>query len=140
VLSRHVIAGIERPAMIALKLYDPMLFVGMAWDVAFHPDFEAEFAGLAEAVQDELLQHAGLLAAVGPSLGRPTVDTIKGSRIANLKELRFAAEGGVWRVLFAFNRQRIAVLPVAGDKRGRSESRFYQRLIVVAEQRRKIWE
>lgn len=69
----------------------------------------------------------------GPSLGRPAVDTVKGSRIANLKELRFSALGGVWRVAFAFDRRRIAVLLVAADKRGKSESRFYRNLIAAAE-------
>ena len=112
----------------------------MAWEIVFHTRFEPEFADLTEAVQDELLKHARFLEEFGPSLGRPTVDTIKGSRIANLKELRFAAAGGVWRVLFAFDRQRIAVLPVAGDKRGQAAARFYRRLIDVAEARWDEWE
>ena len=54
----------------------------MPWAVAFHPRFEAEFDALAEAVQDELLAHARLLAEFGPSLGRPSVDTLKGSWIS----------------------------------------------------------
>lgn len=107
----------------------------MPWPVAFHPRFVAEFEVLAEAVQDELLAHARLLAGFGPNLGRPSVDTLTGSRIANLKELRFAASGGVWRVAFAFDRHRVALLLVAGDKRGKNEARFYRNLIAVAEAR-----
>ena len=61
------------------------------WLVAFHPEFVAEFAALATAVQDELLAHARLLEALGPTVGRPRVDTLKGSRHANMKELRFDA-------------------------------------------------
>ena len=76
-----------------------------------------------------------LLTEFGPSLGRPTVDTLKGSRIPNLEELRFSAGGGVWRVAFAFDRHRVAVLLVAGDKRGKRESRFYRNLIATAEAR-----
>jgi hypothetical protein len=49
-------------------------------------------------VQDELLAHAKLIAQFGPTLGRPRVDRLEGSRHANLKELRFDAAGGVWRV------------------------------------------
>jgi hypothetical protein len=60
---------------------------------------------------------------------------LKGSRIANLKELRFVAEDGVWRVAFAFDPTRVAVLLVIGDKRGRTESRFYRNLIATAEER-----
>ena len=90
---------------------------------------------MAEAVQDELLAHARLLAEFGPSLGRPTVDTLKGSRISNLKELRFAPSGGVWRAAFAFDRHCVALLLVAGDKRGKNEARFYRNLIAVSEAR-----
>jgi hypothetical protein len=57
---------------------------------------------LAEDLQDELLAHAKLLAQFGPNLGRPTVDTLKASRHTNMKELRFAWSGEVWRVAFAF--------------------------------------
>lgn len=61
----------------------------MRWTVLFHDDFAAEFAVLGESLQDELLAHAVLLRDFGPSLGRPTVDTLKGSKHANMKELRF---------------------------------------------------
>ena len=86
-----------------------------------------------------LLAHAGLLARFGPTLGRPVVDTLKGSKIANLKELRFGAGGGVWRIAFAFDVQRIAGLLAAADKRGRPQARFYKALIAVAEQRWASW-
>ena len=59
---------------------------------------------------NELLAHALLLEQFGPQLGRPRVDTLKGSRHANMKELRFDAAGGVWRVAFAFDPKRKAVL------------------------------
>ncbi|MGH7213116.1 MAG: type II toxin-antitoxin system RelE/ParE family toxin [Acetobacteraceae bacterium] len=107
----------------------------MPWAVEFHAKLAAEFAGFAEVVQDELLAHTKLLAEVGPSLGRPTVDTLKGGKIANLKELRFMADGGVWRVAFALDRDRVAVLLAAGDKRGKVEARFYKSLIATAERR-----
>jgi hypothetical protein len=56
----------------------------MSWHVLFHEAFEPEFDGLPESVQDELLAHAALLEAFGPSLGRPHVDTLKGSCHANM--------------------------------------------------------
>jgi hypothetical protein len=55
------------------------------------------------------------LGLVGPGLGRPLVDTIHGSAIVNLKELRV----GSARVLFVFDPWRACVLLVAGDKSGR---------------------
>src|SRR5512145_1918326 len=66
----------------------------MPWAVLFETAFKLEFEALPEAVQDELLAHAKLLAAMGPLLQRPFADTLKGSKHANMKELRFAAGGG----------------------------------------------
>jgi len=54
---------------------------------------------LDEALQDELLAHAKLLQSYGPDLGRPTVDTLKGSRHANMKELVFVGKTSVARSL-----------------------------------------
>ncbi|WP_243448336.1 type II toxin-antitoxin system RelE/ParE family toxin [Candidatus Thiosymbion oneisti] len=101
----------------------------MSWTVLLDTAFEREFMDLAEAVQDELLAHAKLLEVFGPRLGRPRVDTLKGSKHANMKELRFNANHGVWRVAFAFDPKRRAILLVAGDKAGRGEKRFYKQLI-----------
>lgn len=107
----------------------------MSWLVHFHPDFEPEFDALPRRVQDELVAQAKVLAAFGPQLGRPRVDTLKGSRHANMKELRFEAERGVWRVAFAFDPARAAVLLVAGDKAGGSQTRFYRQLLAIADAR-----
>jgi hypothetical protein len=75
----------------------------VAWTVELHPEFEPEFDALAEAVQDELLALLRVLEEFGPRLGRPRADTLKGSQHANMKELRFEAGGGAWRVAFAFD-------------------------------------
>lgn len=105
------------------------------WKVEFHPAFDPEFDVLEPKVQHEILAQAKLLETFGPTLGRPLVDTLKGSRHANMKELRFTLPGGVWRIAFAFDPERKAILLVAGDKSGVSERRFYQRLIRKADQR-----
>src|SRR5216684_3382109 len=105
------------------------------WTVSFHDEFDSEFGALSEAVQDEMLAHARLLEQFGPLLGRPRVDTLKGSRHANMKELRFDADDGVWRVAFAFDPKRKAILLVAGDKSGGSEKKFYKQIIARAGRR-----
>lgn len=107
----------------------------MKWTVQFDTAFEPEFGNLAENVQDELLAHAKLLEAFGPQLGRPRADTLNGSKHANMKELRFDASDGVWRVAFAFDPKRRAILLVAGDKAGTSQKRFYNQLIKKADKR-----
>jgi hypothetical protein len=71
----------------------------------------------------------------GPQLGRPWADTLKGSRHANMKESRFNAADGVWRVALPFDPKRNAVHPIAGDKSGGGEKRFYRQLIAQADER-----
>ncbi|MBP9712577.1 MAG: type II toxin-antitoxin system RelE/ParE family toxin [Sterolibacterium sp.] len=107
----------------------------MSWSVLFHETFVAEFQSFDEAVQDELLAHAKLLGEFGPGLGRPTVDGLKGSKHANMKELRFDGGRGVWRIAFAFDPKRRAILLVGGDKGGADQRRFYKRLMTLADQR-----
>lgn len=63
------------------------------------------------------------------------MDTLNGSRHANMKELRFSAAGGEWRAAFAFDPKRRAILLVAADKSGASETRFYRELIRKADER-----
>ena len=63
----------------------------MTWTVELVDEFVSEFTALDQAVQDELLAQVKLLEQFGPTLGRPTVDTLKGSKHVNLKELRFDA-------------------------------------------------
>jgi len=107
----------------------------MPWAVSFHGEFDVEFQALDEDLQDELLAHAKLLQEFGPSFGRPAVDTLAGSQYANMKELRFNWKGGVWRVAFAFDPKRTAILLVAGDKGGTNQRRFYKVLIATADDR-----
>jgi hypothetical protein len=104
----------------------------MAWQVRFHDAFEVEFEAMAAEVQDELVATAKLLQDYGPKLGRPHADTLNGSQFSNMKELRFKAAGGVWRVAFAFDPNREGVLLVAGD-------RFYKRLIAKADERYAVY-
>ncbi len=109
--------------------------MGVKWVVELAAEFEPEFDALQEDVRVEILALSLVLEEFGPRLGRPRVDTLKGSRHANMKELRFSAAGGEWRVAFAFDPRRRAILLVAGDKSGGSEKRFYRELIRKADNR-----
>jgi hypothetical protein len=72
------------------------------------------FEQLPPAQRDRVAARVDRLARTGPGLGRPSVDTITGSRHPNMKELR--VPGRPLRALFAFDRQRRAVVLVGGDK------------------------
>ena len=78
--------------------------------------------------REALDQKLRLLARMGPSLGRPTVDTIRNSALSNLKELR----AGTVRALFAFDPTRSAILLFGGDKR-RQWNLWYDQAIPAAE-------
>lgn len=107
----------------------------IVWAILYHDAFLPEFAALSDAVQDELLAMAELLSLHGPRLGRPHADTLAGSNHANMKELRFRADDGVWRVAFAFDPERRAIMLVAGDKGGTAQKRFFKSLIGRADAR-----
>jgi hypothetical protein len=115
----------------------------MVWEIIFNTDFESEFDSLNESVQDECFAHLKLLEKFGPSLGRPHVDTLNESKHSNMKELRFNADNGVWRLAFAFDPKRQGILLICGDKSGGSQKRFYKNLIKKADKRfdehLKIW-
>jgi hypothetical protein len=105
------------------------------WDVRFYGEFARETKDFPRSVQIEIAALAGVLAQFGPQLHRPHCDTLKGSRHANMKELRFSGADGEWRVAFAFDPERKAILLVAGDKSGVSQKKFYRDLIRVADER-----
>lgn len=107
----------------------------MKWTVALADEFDPEFDALLEDVQTEIEASSLLLEEFGPLLGRPHADTLQGSRHANMKELRFQAADGEWRVAFAFDPIRRAILLVAGDKSGGSQKRLYRELIRKADER-----
>src|ERR1700693_3729297 len=69
----------------------------MEWDVRFDAAFAAEAGAFSRAVQLEIAALAGLLRRFGPQLRRPHCDTLKGSKHANMKELRFTLPDGEWR-------------------------------------------
>lgn len=107
----------------------------MIWIVEFHDAFAAEFDAFEGEVKIAIEGHTALLGMFGPQLSRPHADTLNGSRHANMKELRFKAADGVWRIAFAFDPARKAILLIGGDKSGGSEAKFYKRLIAAADER-----
>jgi hypothetical protein len=107
----------------------------MNWRVEFHHDFVPEFRALAETVQDEIAALVEKMQVIGPMMKRPATDTLDGSRFSNMKELRFEVDNGAWRVAYAFDPTRKAILLVAGDKSGISQKRFYRSRIRKADER-----
>ena len=105
----------------------------MEWKVLFDEDFEEWFGEQKDDLQNEILGHSKLLATYGPMLGRPPVESIKGSRFPNMKELRIQWRGQPWRILFAFDPKRRSILLVGGNKQG--DKRWYDKNIPIADAR-----
>ena len=109
----------------------------MEWEILMTTHVESFLDDLYEAdpVSHQLVNQAILvLERNGPAEGRPLVDTVTASRIANMKELRPPSGGrSEVRILLVFDPWRSAVLLVAGDKSGQW-SKWYRAAIPLAEQ------
>jgi len=105
------------------------------WEVEFHPACQAWADDLPQPDKEALLAAIRVLRDQGPALGRPLVDTIIGSRHANMKELRPGSTGRTEvRVLFAFDLERMAVLLIGGDKSDDWDG-WYDANIPIADER-----
>ena len=101
------------------------------WDVITTDTFDDWFQHLDAADRTNVLASMILLRDKGPQLARPYADTLEGSNITNLKELRIQSKGKPIRAFFAFDPVRQAVVLCAGDKSG--DKRFYKKMIPIAE-------
>jgi hypothetical protein len=86
---------------------------------------------LDDEAKEAILKSLLILREIGPSLGRPYVDTINESKHKNMKELRIQNKQRLFRILFVFDPDRKAILLIGGDKRG--DKRFYQKMIPIAD-------
>lgn len=105
------------------------------WIVYFHRDFVAEFRAFPKDAKAALGAAIDRLREQGPTLGRPHVDALKGSRYANMKELRANTADDWYRLAFAFDPHKRAVVLCGGGKGGVDSDRFYVELIHKADER-----
>lgn len=101
------------------------------WEVEFTDEFRQWWQTLTDDEQESVLAGVILLRQLGPFLGRPHADAVKGSRHSNMKELRTQHRGRALRTLFAFDPRRRAILLIGGDKT--ADDRFYARMIPRAD-------
>lgn len=106
------------------------------WLIRQTVEFQEWFDEADDVLQEDTLEHVEVLKQFGPNLGRPYVDTLKGSKLKNLKELRFNSGNKVIRVFFIFDPERNAVLLIGGDKAGSGDKTFYD---VMIDQSEKIY-
>jgi hypothetical protein len=104
------------------------------WEIIETTEYSEWLAGLSREQRQAIRRSTRSLREEGPSLGRPIVDTVKGSELKNLKEMRVSSKGKL-RILFIFDYQRRAILLCGGDKAKDSEwNQWYRTAIPRAEQ------
>jgi hypothetical protein len=103
----------------------------MAWEVEFTDEFERWWNDLAETVQDAIDRAAHLLEARDPTLPFPHRSDVRSSKHGNMRELRAQAGGDPYRVFYAFDPRRAAILLIGGEKAG--DDRFYERMVPIAD-------
>jgi hypothetical protein len=108
----------------------PAIIVSM-WTVERTDEIADWIHRLDDDSKESIFKNILILKEIGPSLGRPYVDSIKESKHKNMKELRIQNKKKLFRIFFAFDPDRKAILLIGGDKRG--DKHFYQRLIPIAD-------
>lgn len=100
-------------------------------EVEYTDEFGSWWTTITEAEQESVAHAVGLLEAKGPILGYPYSSGVARSKHTHMRELRVQHQGRPYRVFYAFNPRRVAILLVAGSKRG--DDRFYERMVQVAD-------
>lgn len=103
----------------------------MTWTLIYLDFYENWLNQQEEELQDEAYAQLEVLKQIGPTLGRPRVDTLRASKLPNLKELRFFFKGAPIRILFAFDPKKQGLIMLGGDKTG--DKRWYKTNIPIAE-------
>lgn len=100
------------------------------WEVEYTDEFEQWWNTLSEAEQIDISASVGLLEQLGPNLRFPYSSGIEGAQFSHMRELRIQHQGRPYRILYAFDARRIAILLIGGEKTG--DHRWYERYVALA--------
>lgn len=103
----------------------------MGWEVEYTDEFGKWWESLSENEQIDITAYVGLLEELGPGLGYPYSSGISGSVYGHMRELRVQHAGKPYRILYAFDPRRVAILLIGGNKTG--NDRWYKRYLPIAD-------
>ena len=103
----------------------------MSWEVEYVDEFEKWWNNLGDAEQESVDASVRLLEQMGPNLPFPHSSGVEGSKHRNMRELRVQHGGRPYRVLYAFDPRRMAILLLGGDKTG--NRRWYEINVPIAD-------
>jgi hypothetical protein len=105
----------------------------VAWDIEVADEFKEWWTSLTEDEQEPVALAVGKLEALGLALGYPHSSQVKGSKHGHMRELRIQIYGRPFRVFYAFNPERNAILLIGGDKGALGNDRFYEVYVPLAD-------
>ena len=103
----------------------------MGWVVEFTDEFEAWWDGLDDIAQDAIDRSVDLLGTRGPTLPFLHSSDVRASKHRNMRELRVQVSGDPYRIFYAFDPRRAAILLIGGSKIG--DGQFYERMTPLAD-------
>jgi hypothetical protein len=101
------------------------------WEVEYTDEFGNWWHMLTESEQIDIDAYVQLLEQLGPQLKFPYSSSIRGSKHPHLRELRIQHRGNPYRILYAFDPRRVAILLIGGNKTG--NNLWYEQLIPIAD-------
>lgn len=105
--------------------------LSLSWEVEYVDEFEVWWNTLIESEQEDIAAMVGLLEKFGPNLKFPYSSGINKSKFSHMRELRVQHGGRPYRILYAFDPRRVAILLVGGDKTGKDD--WYDKFIPIAD-------
>lgn len=103
----------------------------MEYTVEYTDEFEKWWSDLDQDEQESVAACVRLLEARGPHLPHPYSSGVNGSRHSHMRELRVQHRGRPYRILYAFDPRRVAILLIGGDKTG--NDRWYVETVPIAD-------
>jgi hypothetical protein len=103
----------------------------VSWEIEYTDEFGEWWETLTDEEQASIAAVVALLEDEGPQLGYPYSSGITSSRHARMRELRVQHQGRPYRVLYAFDPRRVAILLLGGDKTG--NDRWDEEFVPVAD-------
>ena len=101
------------------------------WQVEYTNEFEEWWNDLTAEEQESVDAKITLLQRLGPRLGRPHSDVVRRSKHEHMKELIIQHAGKPYRVLYAFDPRRVAIVLIGGEKTG--DKRWYEKFLPIAD-------
>jgi len=116
---------------ISLRLYHLKGIINMSWEVEYTDEFEQWWEELDVDEQESVAASVGLLEGMGVHLPFPHSSGVNGSKHSKMRELRVQHKGDPYRILYAFDPRRSAILLVGGNKAG--DDRWYETYVPIAD-------